>query len=53
MAGIRFTLEQQELLGIDPNIEKISEKSITYEDTFKLMAIEEYAMVKTPSEIFK
>lgn len=53
MAGIRFTLEQQELLGINPNIEKISEKSITYKDTFKLMAIEEYAMGKTPSEIFK
>ena len=53
MAGIRFTLEQQELLRINPNIEKISEKSITYKDSFKFMAIEEYAKGKTPSEIFK
>ena len=53
MAGIRFTIEQQELLKMNPNIEKVSEKSITYKDTFKLIAIDEYMKGKQPSEIFK
>lgn len=53
MAGIRFTLEQQEVLKMNPNIEKVSEKSITYKSSFKLMAIEEYMKGKTPSEIFR
>lgn len=53
MAGIRFTLEQQELLRMNPNIEKVSEKSITYKDTFKLMAIEKYSKENAPCEIFK
>lgn len=53
MAGLRFTLEQQELLRMNPNIEKVSEKSITYKDTFKLMAIEKYSKGNTPCDIFK
>lgn len=53
MAGIRFTIEQQELLRRNPNVKKVSEKSITYNDTFKLFAIEEHARGKMPHEIFK
>lgn len=53
MAGIRFTIEQQELLRMNPNIKKVTEKSITYSDSFKLFAIEEHAKGKTPHEIFK
>lgn len=53
MAGIRFTIEQQELLRMNQNIKKVSEKSITYRDSFKLFAIEEHAKGKTPHEIFK
>lgn len=53
MAGIRFTLEQQELLRRNPQIAKVSEKAITYKDSFKLIAIEEYMKGKTPSEIFR
>ena len=53
MAGIRFTLEHQKLLKMNPHIEKVSEKSITYKDSFKLIAIEEYMKGKTPSEIFR
>lgn len=53
MAGIRFTLEQQEILKMNPHIERVSDKSITFKDSFKLMAIEEYMKGSTPSEIFK
>lgn len=52
MAGIRFTIEQQELLRTNPNVKKVSEKSITYSDSFKLFAIEEHAKGKTPHQIF-
>ncbi len=53
MAGIRFTLEQQKLFSMNSHIEKVSEKSITYKDSFKLLAVDEYRKGKTPSEIFK
>lgn len=53
MAGIRFTLEERELLKMNPHIEKVSEKSITYKDSFKLIAMDEYTKGKSPSEIFK
>lgn len=53
MAGIRFTQEQRNLLALNPNIKKVTDKSITYAETFKLFAIDEYAKGKTPHEIFK
>lgn len=53
MAGIRFTLEQQKLLEMNPNIEKASAKSITYKDKLKLWVIEEYAKGKKPTKILR
>ena len=36
MSGIRFTKEQQSLLSKNPSVTKVTEKSITYSETFKI-----------------
>ena len=53
MSGLHFTQEQQNLLLQNPYITKVTEKSITYSEKFKLHAINEYAKGKTPTEIFR
>ncbi len=53
MSGLHFTQEQQNLLSQNPYITKVTEKSITYSEEFKLYAINEYAKGKTPTEIFR
>lgn len=41
MSGLHFTQEQQNLLLKNPYIMKVTEKSITYSDEFKIHAINE------------
>ena len=53
MSTLYFTQEQQHLLSQSPCITKVTEKSITYSEDFKLHAINEYAKGKTPTEIFR
>jgi len=53
MSGKRFTNEQQILLSKNSYVTKVTEKSITYSEDFKIHAISEYAKGKTPSLIFK
>ena len=53
MAGIRFTKEQQLLLSQNPSVDRVSDKSITYKDEFKLLAVNKYANGKLPAEIFR
>jgi len=53
MSGIRFTKEQQSLLSKNPCVTKVTEKSITYSETFKISAIKAYGQGKKPAEIFR
>lgn len=53
MSGIRFTREQQMLLSKNPCVVKVTEKSITYSEIFKISAIKAYAQGKKPAEIFR
>lgn len=53
MSILYFTQKQQNLLSQNPYITKVTEKSITYSEEFKLHAINEYAKGKTPTEIFR
>lgn len=53
MSNLYFTQEQQALLSKNPYITKVSNKSITYLEDFKIHAINEYAKGKGPSQIFK
>lgn len=51
--GIKyFTEEQVKELERNPNVKRISQKSITYEEAFKEHFIFEYAKGKTPGQIF-
>ena len=49
----RFTPEQIEQLEKNPNVKKVSDKSITYTDSFKERFITEYNQGKMPSAIFE
>lgn len=49
----RFTLEQIEQLEKNPNVNKVSDKSITYTERFKEHFIIEYNRGKLPSKIFE
>ena len=53
MAGIRFTEEQQYILSQNKNVKKVTDKSITYSDDFKLHAVKEIFNGKSPNQIFK
>ena len=53
MAGIRFTEEQLYILSQNKNIKKVTTKSITYSDEFKVHAVKEVLVGKAPSNIFK
>ena len=44
MAGVRFDQIKQSILSENENIVKVTSKSITYTDAFKLKAINEYAL---------
>ncbi|WP_438449507.1 helix-turn-helix domain-containing protein, partial [Gorillibacterium sp. sgz5001074] len=49
---IVFTEEQIRMLEANPNVQKVSESTITYNPAFKLEALEAYRAGQTPSEIF-
>jgi transposase len=49
----RFTLEEIEQLEKNPNVKKVSDKSITYTESFKEHFIIEYKRGKLPSKIFE
>lgn len=53
MAGIRFTVEQQESLLKNRYVTKVTEKAITYSEDFKIHAVSEYVKEKSLSQIFK
>ncbi|MCU7198009.1 hypothetical protein [Turicibacter sanguinis] len=53
MAGIRFSEEQQILLSRNTNVKKVSEKSISYSEEFKIQAVKEYHNGKSGTQIFK
>ena len=48
-----FSLEQIEQLQKNPHVLKVSERTITYADTFKSQFIDEYLAGKTPRQIFE
>lgn len=52
MSSIIFTEFQIELLEKNPNISKVSERSITYHPDFKLKATKENLEGKEPTKIF-
>lgn len=49
----RFTPEQIKQLEKNPNVKKVSDKSITYTESFKELFIIEYNRGKLPSAIFE
>lgn len=48
-----FSSEEQELLRANRNVERCSEKSITYTIRFKELAVKQYKAGLTSTEIFK
>lgn len=53
MSKITFSQKDIEKLKENPNVFKVSERSITYTDEFKHFFIEEYLKGKLPREIFE
>ena len=53
MAGIKFTEEQQYILSQNKDVKKVTTKSNTYSDEFKVHAVKEVLVGKAPSDIFK
>lgn len=53
MSKKRFTLNEREQLAQNPNVLRVSEKSITYANEFKRVFIDEYMSGRTPREIFE
>lgn len=53
MSKITFSEESIESLRTNPNVKRVSAKSITYSDEFKRAFIEEYLRGKSPKEIFE
>ena len=53
MGTNRFTEEQQELLRLNPYVDKVSETSITYTEEFKERFYQEYKAGNMPSAILQ
>lgn len=53
MSKLLFTPKQMEQLQKNPNVQNISERTITYTDAFKSQFIDGYFAGKTPRQIFK
>lgn len=47
-----FTEKEIQLLEENPNIQRVTEKNITYSPTFKVAAVQAYQAGQTPLEIF-
>ena len=53
MGTRRFNSEEQAGLALNPNVLKVSEKSITYKSEFKIRAVQQNLIEgKSPSQIF-
>lgn len=52
MSKITFTTKEIKTLQKNPNVQRISERSITYTDTFKNKFMDEYLAGKLPRQIF-
>ncbi|MEF2967144.1 IS3 family transposase [Paenibacillus sp. M1] len=48
-----FNKNERTLLANNPNVLRVSEKSITYADAFKRVFIDQYLLGRTPREIFE
>lgn len=48
-----FTEQERYILEQNPNVKRVSEKSITYSETFKLSFIEQYEKGKAARQIFE
>ncbi|WP_431026972.1 IS3 family transposase [Lysinibacillus sp. LZ02] len=53
MSKILFSPKEVQLLQKNPNVQHVSERTITYTDTFKSKFIDEYLTGKTPRQIFQ
>lgn len=53
MSKITFTKEQIDQLNLNPNVKRVSDKSITYTDEFKRAFIEAYLQGEIPRVIFE
>lgn len=52
MSKITFSEQQISILNNNPNVKRVSEKSITYTDEFKRVFIESYLIGEKPKDIF-
>lgn len=52
MSKKTFSAKEIKALQKNPNVQRVSEKSITYTDTFKSRFMDEYLSGKTPRQIF-
>ncbi|WCN36739.1 helix-turn-helix domain-containing protein [Aneurinibacillus uraniidurans] len=52
MSKMIFNAFQMKLLGKNPNINKVSERSLTYHPDFRLKAVKENLKGKEPMQIF-
>lgn len=53
MGTRRFNFKEQARLALNPNVLKVSEKSITYKSEFKILAVHQNLIEgKSPSQIF-
>ena len=53
MSVKKFSQEEINILKQNPNVKKVSEKSITHEEHFKAQFMEEYQQGKLPRNIFE
>ncbi|MFB9326484.1 HTH domain-containing protein, partial [Paenibacillus aurantiacus] len=53
MSKKHFNQMERERLALNPNVLRVSEKSITYADEFKRLFIDQYMLGRTPREIFE
>ncbi|WP_407640143.1 HTH domain-containing protein [Bacillus massiliglaciei] len=52
MSKITFSAKEIKALQQNPNVQRVSEKAITYTDTFKNRFMDEYLSGKLPRQIF-
>ncbi|WP_050613856.1 HTH domain-containing protein [Bacillus testis] len=53
MSKITFSSKEIKLLQKNPNVQRVSERAITYTDAFKNKFIDEYMAGKLPRQIFR
>ena len=52
MSKITFSTKEIKMLQKNPNVQRVSERAITYTDTFKNKFMDEYLAGKLPRQIF-